>query len=86
MQMVKNQEVERITIVNNQIVEIRLTPAALASPKYNTVFIKQKQRDKEKPHFQLIILSEKAFRDSLTALKASFPITMQKRSLFGSNS
>ena len=86
MQMVKDQEVERITIVDNQLVEVRLTPAALASKKYNAVFRKRRQRDEEKPHFQLIILSEKAFLDSLTALKASFPINMQKRSLFGSNS
>ncbi|GAB3947636.1 hypothetical protein GCM10028805_20240 [Spirosoma harenae] len=86
LQMVRAKEVERITIVNDQLVEVRLTTEALAGKKYKNTFRKRRQGDKEKPHFQLIILSEKAFRDSLTVLKAPFPITIQKRGLFGSNS
>lgn len=85
LQMVRAQEVEQVTIVNNQVVEVRLTPEALASSKYKSTFRKRKPGGKEKPHFQLIILSEQAFRDSLTNLKATFPIKAEKRSLFSLN-
>ena len=81
--MVKSEEVSRISIVNNQWVEIHLKSDALLSSKYQAYF-SDKMRHGE-PQFQFRITSEQALRDDLAKLNSTFPITSEKRGLFVSD-
>jgi len=83
MRMVNDQEVDRITIVNDQLVEVRLKPDVLASRKYRGVLGDKTLVETGKPHFQVMITSEQAFRDDLAKMNPGFPITTEKRGLFG---
>ncbi|GAB4025074.1 hypothetical protein [Spirosoma koreense] len=83
-QLVKDKEVERITIVNGGLVKIWLTPEALANPKYNDVFTDKSEPETGEPHLELVIDSEPEFRTDLATLHPTFPIATEKRELFGS--
>ncbi|MVM37327.1 hypothetical protein GO730_06235 [Spirosoma sp. HMF3257] len=84
MEMVKDQEVERITIVNGQQVDVILTPGALAKAKYQGLFVDKKQLENGEPHCRLLIISEQAFMDDLAKMNPTFLITPEERGLFSS--
>lgn len=86
MKMVEDREVEQITIVNGQVVEVRLTSKALASRPYRDLFGDGRRFGKGEPNFQFKIVSEDAFRDDIKRMNLTFPIVNENRNLFGSTS
>jgi len=78
VEMVKNHEVADVTLVNNETVEVTLTPEALRNPKYRSL-----SQDKpyltsaQGPHFAFRIVSKDAFVESVEKLNAELPAQYQ---------
>lgn len=73
-QMVADREVEKVTIVNDQLVEVTLTEEALKSDKYQHL-----ARDnnyispRTSPHFQFQITSAESFKKDLAEMQKDIP-------------
>ncbi len=72
--MVKDREVAEVTVVNDKVVEITLTPQALQSPKYKSLFAdKPYFGTGNGPHYAFQVVSGESFKDDLDKLQASVP-------------
>ena len=80
MRMVRDQEIEQVTIFDDRLVEVRLTPDALGSDKYRNHFADPQQYGKRLPHFQFMIRSEQTFREDLAKAHPTFLISTGEKS------
>lgn len=70
--MVRDREVEKVTVVNDKVVEITLTPQALQSPKYKNLFAdKPYFGSGNGPHYAFQVVSGESFKQDLDKLQAS---------------
>jgi AFG3 family protein len=73
--MVQAREVQSVTIVNNEFVEITLTQQAVQDPKYKALFADKPYFGGTGPHFRFEITSAEKFLDDFQKLKpASDPV------------
>lgn len=71
--MVKNKEVEKVVIVNNEVVEITLTQQALQQ-KYRTQFQDKSYFNSESgPHFSFRVSSAESFKKDLDRIQEGIP-------------
>lgn len=74
VEMVKAHEVADVTLVNNETVEVTLTPEALRNPKYRVLSDERAfQTTTQGPHFSFRIVSKDAFVESVEKLNAELP-------------
>lgn len=72
--MVKDREVAEVTVVNDKVVEITLTPQALQSPKYKSLFAEKPYFGTGNgPHYAFQVVSGESFKEDLDKLQASVP-------------
>ncbi|GAB3256578.1 ATP-dependent zinc metalloprotease FtsH [Larkinella harenae] len=71
--MVKNKEVEKVVIVNNEVVEVTLTQQALQQ-KYRTQFQDKSYFNSESgPHFSFRVSSAESFKKDLDRIQEGIP-------------
>ncbi|TAE29798.1 MAG: ATP-dependent metallopeptidase FtsH/Yme1/Tma family protein [Cytophagales bacterium] len=72
--MVRDREVEKVTVVNDKVVEITLTPQALQSAKYKNLFAdKPYFGSGNGPHYAFQVVSGESFKGDLDKLQTSTP-------------
>jgi AFG3 family protein len=67
--MVQAREVQSVTIVNNEFVEVTLTQQAIQDPKYKALFADKPYFGGVGPHFKFEITSAEKFLDDFQKLK-----------------
>lgn len=67
--MVQAREVQNIVIVNNEFVEVTLTPKAMEDPKYRALFSDKQYFSNGGPQFQFEVTSADKFLDDFQKLK-----------------
>src|SRR5690554_5835509 len=73
-QMVADREVEKVTIVNDQLVEVTLTEEALKSDKYQHLVRDNNYiSPRTSPHFQFQITSAETFKKDLAEMQKDIP-------------
>lgn len=73
-QMVADREVEKVTIVNDQLVEVTLTEEALKSDKYQHLVRDNNYiSPRTSPHFQFQITSAESFKKDLAEMQKDIP-------------
>ena len=78
VEMVKAHEVADVTLVNNETVEVTLTPEALRNPKYRSLSQdRTMMTSTQGPHFSFRIVSKDAFVESVEKLNAELPAQHQ---------
>ena len=89
--MVKDREVAEVTVVNDKVIEITLTKAALESSKYKSLFAEKPYFGTGNgPHYAFQVVSGESFKDDLDKLQASAPdadqieYSVEQRSDWGS--
>lgn len=71
--MVKNKEVEKVVIVNNDVVEVTLTQQALQQ-KYRTQFQDKSYFNSDSgPHFKFLVSSAESFKKDLDRIQEGIP-------------